>query len=132
MKKTPIVIINKDANPALFMGIVYGAFLILALFCFVNPFFKQLFIFSSFAAAVISVVACTSAYKDRENGVKRSKPKQKRFFPKWTLHVFFGIMIVISAGLELAYYLVAVAWVISWASMWSGIQHIKATWKEKE
>jgi len=132
MEQSPIVTVNKGADPAVFIGIIYGAFLLTALFCFVNPFFKQLFIFSSVIAMIISVASCVSAYKDKENGIERDKPTQKRFFPKWTLHVFFIIMIGISAGLGLGYYFIAVCWVISWAAMWSGIQHIKATWKKEE
>ena len=132
MKPTPTIIIEKDSNPAAFIGIIYGAFLLTALFCFVNPFFRQLFIFSSLIATIISVTGCVSAYKDKENGVERDRPTQKRFFPKWTFHVFYITMIIISAGLGLAYYLVAIAWLISWASMWSGVQHIKATWKKED
>lgn len=131
-KNSSVVTIDENSSPTLVISIYYGTFLIAALLCFVNPFFKNLLIFSSVVTTIISVIGCMSTYEDREKGVKRPRPKQKRFFPKWTFHAFFVVMIVITAGLELGYYFVSVCWVINWIMLYSSIQHIKATFEDEK
>jgi len=132
MKETPIVTINEDSNPVIVVSLFYGVFLIIALFSFVNPFFRHLLIFLSVLATITSVMGCFCSYDDKKNGIKRSRPKRRGVFPKWTFHVFFAIMIAVTAGLELGYYIIPVCWVISWVMLHSGIQHIKATYEDKE
>jgi len=132
MKTTPTIIINKSANHVALVAIFYGIFLAITLLCFVNPFFQHLLIFLSVMTTIASVGGCIGAYNDKKNGVKRSRPTQKRFFPKWSLHAFFGFMIMITAGLKLGYYIVPLCWVISWVALYSGIQHIKATYEDEK
>jgi len=127
-KQTPTVIVTEKANITVILSIFFGGFLSLAVLSLVYPFFINIFMFSTIIFTLFICFACVSAYDDKEKGVKRVKPKQKVFFPKGTLHVFFIIMIAISAGLKLGYFSIAACWLLSWIASCSLRTHVRATY----
>lgn len=127
-KPTPTVIVKEDANITVILSIFFGGFLSLAVLSLVYPFFINIFMFSTVIITFFICATCVSAYNDKERGVRRVKPKQKTFFPKGTLHVFFIIMIVISAGMKLGYFIIAGCWLLSWIASYSLRIHLRATY----
>jgi len=134
-KYTPKITINPDAKPNHFGHVFFGGFLLMAALALPIPFFRHTLTFSSVVVAGFAAVGCKLAYDDLKKGAVRIKPPTwgESTIPKWWKHWgFWLIMIGVTAGLRLGFYIVPVAWIVSWVAIHSMIKHIEATFKKEE
>ena len=97
----------------------------------VNPFFRNIFIFSTYLFTVVTIIAAFSAHEDAKNGVRREGPKKEHWLNSKRMHFIFVGVIVITAGLKMALFTTTLCWLISWACFYITNKAMKETYITK-
>jgi len=129
---TGYIQISKDANAKMIALVFYGTFTLLALLALPFPFFRHVFTFASLVGTGFAIFISYSAYEDKKNKAKKNRPTNVFNPPAWFKPVFYISMIGISAGLRLGFYIVPIAWIITWAAMESMKMHMDACYNMKD
>jgi len=129
----PYITMTENSKSGNLAVVFFGTSLTLAALAIPFPFFRGVFAFASIILAVFMAIGAVCAGKDFENGVKRVRPKKwgSSNIPKWFKIGFFLAMIGISAGLKLGFYLVPIAWLISWIAIYGMVKNIEKTFPPK-
>jgi len=127
-----IITISKNANLKALALTFYGAFLVLLLLALFIPFFRHILTFTSVITAGFAISACIFAYKDKEAGIKKTRPANFYVPPKWFKPTFYLSMILGTAGLRLGFYIVPILWIITWIFMSSMATHVRACYEMKD
>ena len=130
----PKITVSETANPKLGAVFFFGIPVLVLLLSLRFPFFQHIFTFGTFLLTVLLALGCGAAYEDKKNNVKRPRPAPGRRFepPKWFKPTFFIVMIALSAGLRLGWYLVPLCWLANWIMIESIAQHIRAGYPKED
>lgn len=129
----PIVTIDpKKANPKALCILTFAPPLIILLLSFFLPFMRNIFAFGSFVLMALFILGALGTTKDAENGVKRTRPEKNWSPPSWFAPVYFLTVIGICAGLKIAWFFTAIAWIVIWICFEIIGQAIEKTYKNAE
>lgn len=127
-KYKPKINLENRVNSKWITILFFAVPLIMVFLALGMPFFRHIVTFGTFIFTAFFFLGAMAAKDDRDAGVKRKRPEVTFKVPEWMPHVFFVIMILISAGLRLGWYLVPVCWLASWVFFYSLRAHIRATY----
>ncbi len=132
-REEPIIEIKEGAKPSIILTFYMGVPFAIMILALMFDFFRNILFFGTFVWTALHVLVFVGSISDLEKGVKRKRPTPaKKQLPKWFTPAYFLVMITVTAGMELGWYLAPICWIINWALFMMIIGNVRKTFVEEK